>query len=107
MGADRKQRAKGLPDSLPPHFAVSHFCRALSVFAMLVSGCAMHTVTYVPPPLPPPPAPVTYTPPPPPQPPAIITRASWYGPGFENHKTATGERFKSEKMTAAAKGLPL
>ena len=107
MEADRERRARGLWEWVPPLFAGSRSCIAVCVFALLVSGCAMHTVAYVPPPPPPPPAPVTYTPPPPPKPPAIITRASWYGPGFENHKTATGERFKSENMTAAAKGLPL
>ncbi len=71
----------------------------------------MRTVAYVPPA----PTPVVETPPAPPAPAAapaeqsktIIARASWYGPGFEGHKTATGERFSSHKMTAAAKGLPL
>jgi rare lipoprotein A len=65
-------------------------------------------------PPPPPAAPVAYTPPPPPPPPApaahpetLVASASWYGPGFNGHKTATGERFSSAKMTAAAKGLPL
>lgn len=78
--------------------------------ALLISGCATtNTVAYVPPP----PAPVVFTlPPRPPAPPVepsknIVARASWYGPGFEGHKTATGERFSSRKMTAAAKGLPL
>ncbi len=74
------------------------------LIGLLASGCAVHTVAYVPPP---PPPPVTYTPPPPPKPPAIITRASWYGPGFDGRKTASGERFRSNKLTAAAKGLPL
>jgi len=37
----------------------------------------------------------------------IVADASWYGPGFDGHKTANGERFSSSKMTAAAKGLPL
>jgi rare lipoprotein A (peptidoglycan hydrolase) len=74
-------------------------------FAVLVSGCAVQHVAYVPPP-PPPPA-VVYTPPPAPKPKTIVTRASWYGPGFDGHRTATGETFRSEKMTAAAKDLPL
>lgn len=33
--------------------------------------------------------------------------ASWYGPGFEGNKTANGETFKSEAMTAASPDLPL
>jgi len=37
----------------------------------------------------------------------IVANASWYGPGFDGHRTATGERFSSSKMTAAARGLPL
>jgi rare lipoprotein A len=78
----------------------------LWIFALLVSGCALHPA-YVPPPPPPPAPPVIYTPPPAPKPPAIVTRASWYGPGFDGHRTATGERFNSEQMTAAAKDLPL
>jgi rare lipoprotein A len=37
----------------------------------------------------------------------IVGKASWYGPGLEGRKTATGERFDSNKPTAAAKHLPL
>lgn len=33
--------------------------------------------------------------------------ASWYGPGFHGHKTASGERFNQYAMTAAHKTLPL
>lgn len=33
--------------------------------------------------------------------------ASWYGPGFEGHKTASGERFSRHALTAAHKSLPL
>ena len=32
--------------------------------------------------------------------------ASWYGPGFYNNKTASGERFNASEMTAAHKTLP-
>lgn len=32
--------------------------------------------------------------------------ASWYGPGFYGKKTASGERFKKNEMTAAHKTLP-
>jgi hypothetical protein len=81
----------------------------LCLYALMIGGCTSSAVTYVPPPTP---APVVYTPPPPPPAPpkpsdTIIADASWYGPGFDGHKTATGERFSSHKMTAAAKGLPL
>lgn len=33
--------------------------------------------------------------------------ASWYGPGFQGKKTASGERFNQDAMTAAHKSLPL
>jgi len=32
--------------------------------------------------------------------------ASWYGPGFHGRKTANGERFDMEELTAAHKTLP-
>ena len=34
-------------------------------------------------------------------------RASWYGPGFNGHRTASGERFNKHALTAAHKTLPL
>jgi len=51
-------------------------------------------------------------PPPPPAPPPAATFsqvgvASYYAPKFENHKTANGERFKSDGLTAAHRTLPL
>ncbi len=33
--------------------------------------------------------------------------ASWYGPGFHGRKTANGERFNQDAMTAAHRKLPL
>lgn len=33
--------------------------------------------------------------------------ASWYGPGFDGKKTASGERFNQNAMTAAHRTLPL
>jgi rare lipoprotein A len=33
--------------------------------------------------------------------------ASWYGPGFNGKKTASGERFNQNALTAAHKTLPL
>lgn len=32
--------------------------------------------------------------------------ASWYGPGFQGRKTASGERFDTHSMMAAHKTLP-
>jgi rare lipoprotein A len=32
--------------------------------------------------------------------------ASWYGPGFQGRKTANGERFDTNELTAAHKTLP-
>lgn len=32
--------------------------------------------------------------------------ASWYGPGFHGRKTANGERFDSQALTAAHRSLP-
>lgn len=32
--------------------------------------------------------------------------ASWYGPGFQGKRTASGERFNAQAMTAAHKTLP-
>ena len=36
-----------------------------------------------------------------------IGKASWYGPGFHGRKTANGEIFNMNDMTAAHKTLPL
>jgi rare lipoprotein A (peptidoglycan hydrolase) len=33
--------------------------------------------------------------------------ASWYGPGFEGHRTSSGEVFHSNELTAASTTLPL
>ncbi len=35
-----------------------------------------------------------------------VGNASWYGPGFNGRKTANGERFDSEALTAAHPHLP-
>ncbi len=32
--------------------------------------------------------------------------ASWYGPGFSGHRTASGERFNTGAFTAAHRSLP-
>ena len=36
---------------------------------------------------------------------ASMVTASWYGPGFHGRKTASGERFNQNAMTAAHKTL--
>lgn len=36
-----------------------------------------------------------------------IGKASWYGPGFHGNKTANGEIFNQNKLTAAHRSLPL
>jgi rare lipoprotein A len=33
-------------------------------------------------------------------------KASWYGPGFQGRRTASGERFNTHDMTAAHRTLP-
>jgi rare lipoprotein A (peptidoglycan hydrolase) len=38
--------------------------------------------------------------------PRVVT-ASWYGPGFQGRRTASGEIFKTDRMTAASRTLPL
>lgn len=35
-----------------------------------------------------------------------VGNASWYGPGFNGRKTANGERFDTEALTAAHPNLP-
>jgi rare lipoprotein A len=35
-----------------------------------------------------------------------VGNASWYGPGFQGRKTANGERFDTEALTAAHPNLP-
>ncbi len=80
-------------------------------YLLLTSGCV--TTSPANPPAPPPvisstPPPANNPPPQEQQPPQeVVARASWYGPGFDGHRTATGERFSSSKITAAAKDLPL
>lgn len=38
--------------------------------------------------------------------PTYVGRASWYGPGFQGRRTANGERFDTQSLTAAHKTLP-
>src|SRR5882724_2457148 len=36
-----------------------------------------------------------------------VVVASWYGPGFQGRRTASGERFQAQELTAAHRSLPL
>jgi rare lipoprotein A len=59
--------------------------------------------------VPPPPRPTVHEQPAPTGPPTIIQigTASWYGPGFHGHATASGETFNQHALTAAHRTLPL
>jgi rare lipoprotein A len=110
-GALMIRRAAGPICSIPQ--PLLHFLLR-SLIVLLTCGCATVTVDYAPPiPSPPPPVAINRPPSAPPQaeakpkPKATIGYASWYGPGLDGHKTATGERFSSARMTAAARGIPL
>jgi peptidoglycan lytic transglycosylase len=37
----------------------------------------------------------------------LVGRATWYGPGFHGHRTASGERFNRNALTLASRGLPM
>ena len=37
----------------------------------------------------------------------MIAKASWYGPGFNGHRTASGEIYNQEEMTAASTVIPI
>jgi len=66
------------------------------VLAAVLSAC---TAAVPPPPPPPPPAPA---------PPRYVEvgTASWYGPGHDGLRTASGERFNMNALTAAHRTLP-
>jgi rare lipoprotein A len=68
---------------------------AALVLVSVLAACAM------PSPPPPPPLPAAA--------PAFVEYglASWYGPGFQHHRTAAGERFNTNRLTAAHRTLPL
>jgi rare lipoprotein A len=36
-----------------------------------------------------------------------MTMASWYGPGFQGHRTSSGQIFNRNRLTAASRTLPL
>ena len=67
--------------------------RALVASLALALGCASHR------PAPVVPVPVTAAP-------SDVVTASWYGPGFHGRRTASGERFDANAMSAAHPTLP-
>lgn len=46
-------------------------------------------------------------PPPPRYAPSVVGVASWYGPGFDGHRTANGEIYDENELTAASLVFPL
>src|SRR5438067_599177 len=73
-----------------------HRCaRAIVASIALVLGCATHRSS-------PPPAPAPSSDA---RAPAVAT-ASWYGPGFHGRRTASGERFDANALSAAHPTLP-
>jgi len=62
------------------------------VLLLVLAGCATHT-DYKKYKFPPPEAPAAGT--------VVEGIASWYGPGFHGKKTASGERFDQDDLTAA------
>jgi len=67
--------------------------RGLVAAIGLVLGCATHRAA---------PAPVVTVP----AAPSNVVTASWYGPGFHGRRTASGERFDKNGMSAAHPTLP-
>lgn len=81
--------------------------RCASALAMSVALAACATTQYVP--APPPPSPVAPAPvaPAPASAPTQYGVASWYGPGFNGHRTSTGEIYDQNDLTAASMVYPL
>lgn len=75
----------------------------LALISLLVGGGAAGCTTTVRRPLPPPePSHPSIS-----APPSQVVVASWYGPGFQGRRTASGERFQAQELTAAHRSLPL
>jgi peptidoglycan lytic transglycosylase len=79
-------------------------CIVSLVLLGCIAGCSRH-----PAPVPPPPLPQVREKTAPTGPPTVIQigTASWYGPGFHGHETASGETFNQHALTAAHRTLPL
>jgi len=70
------------------------------VLLALVAGCSTTTTQRVPAP------PATVSPWKVPGAEIARGKASWYGPGFHGRRTANGERFDMNELTAAHRSLP-
>jgi rare lipoprotein A (peptidoglycan hydrolase) len=70
---------------------------ALAVVMLAIAGCASQNLA---------PSPASYSYGSRERPPRTEI-ASWYGPGFQGHRTSSGERFNEYAMTAASTTLPL
>jgi rare lipoprotein A len=81
--------------------SASRLTRALAVVALPLSmaGCSLFRAA----PAAPPPPPLAVAPPTAP----VVGVASWYGPGFNGHRTSSGEIYNQEDMTAASSIYPL
>src|SRR5579885_991709 len=83
-------------------FRIRHRLKFLGFFVLggigtlIINGCAGH------------PHPNTAAHPPVHEPGFYVAEglASWYGPGFYGHKTASGERFTKRSLTCAHRNLP-
>jgi len=70
----------------------------LAVFA-IATICAMIAACSARPPAPLPPTPIPTS--------SLVGVASWYGPGFNGHRTSSGEVYNQEDLTAASTLFPL
>jgi rare lipoprotein A len=70
----------------------------LGVFA-IATICAMIAACAARPPAPLPPTPIPTS--------SLVGVASWYGPGFNGHRTSSGEVYNQEDLTAASTLFPL
>ena len=61
------------------------------------AGCATHQA----------PPPLAVSPPPIVSHPSLVGTASWYGPGFNGHRTSSGEIYNQDDLTAASTLFPL
>lgn len=76
------------------------------VLAIAMSALLAACAASQPPPVPPPPPPVIAVPQPTPTP-QVVGIASWYGPGFNRHRTAEGGIYHQDDLTAASVAFPL
>jgi rare lipoprotein A len=76
------------------------FTTVVAFGAIIFASCSISRPAYHPP------APITERPTMPTQL-SMTGIASWYGPGFDGHRTATGEVYNQEEMTAASTVIPL